>query len=214
MKKIGIIGAGKLGLALAKLALDAGYDVGISSSRPAQAIELTVEVLAPGAKAYTTTELIEQFSTIILALPLSRFLALPDSILTQFKEKIVLDAMNFWWEIDGKDQEAHYRNSSVTVQNKLPEAFVVKAFNHMGYHDLAAEATTKEHKKAIVYATDHPHIVPEIEELIKQLGFDPYALATLEQGVMLEPGSPLFGANESKAVLDVMIRQMEHKTVD
>lgn len=214
MKKIGIIGAGKLGLTLAKLALDAGYDVGISSSRPAQAIELTVEVLAPGAKAYTTNALIEQFSTIILALPLSRFFALPDSVLSQFQGKTVLDAMNFWWEVDGSDQEGRYQNSSLAVQEKLSNAFVAKAFNHMGYHDLAAEATKKEHKKAIVYATDHFQIVPEIGELIEQLGFDPYPLTTLEQGVMLEPGSPLFGANESKAVLDVKIRQMEHKTLD
>ncbi|MFH5810573.1 NAD(P)-binding domain-containing protein [Companilactobacillus sp. FL22-1] len=53
---IGIIGAGKLGLTLAKLALDSGYVVNIAGSGQPEKIELAISVLAPGAVAMTVAE--------------------------------------------------------------------------------------------------------------------------------------------------------------
>ena len=75
-----------------------GYDVAISGSGPAERIELIVEVLAPGARALSTDEVVKYAGLIVLAIPMHRFRELRRDL---FAGKILVDAMNYWDEIDG-----------------------------------------------------------------------------------------------------------------
>jgi hypothetical protein len=131
-RRLGIVGAGKIGTAIARAAVAAGYDVAISSSGAADRIELIVEVLAPGAQAVTTEEVVLHAGLIILAVPMHRFRTIPHD---QFAAKVLVDAMNYWEEIDGVDEElataAH--GTSVVVQEHFPSSRVVKSLNHLGY---------------------------------------------------------------------------------
>jgi predicted dinucleotide-binding enzyme len=67
--RLGIVGAGKLGTTLARAAAAAGYDVVMSASGPPDTIALTVDVLAPGARAATTEEVVSHADIIVLAVP-------------------------------------------------------------------------------------------------------------------------------------------------
>ena len=49
------------------------YDVAISGSGPAARIELIVQVLAPGARALSTGEVVSSADLIVLAVPMHRF---------------------------------------------------------------------------------------------------------------------------------------------
>lgn len=194
---IGIIGAGKLGIVVAKLALRAGYKVYISGSGAKEKIALTVEVLAPGAVAETTEEVAKHADIIILALPLGKFRKLP---VAAFNGKLVIDAMNHWWEVDGPRDELFdaSQSQSEVVQAFLPDGRVVKALNHMGYHDLLDEAVPAgtPGRKAIAVAGDDRHDVAIVTHLVDSLGFDPVYIGELSKGRILEAGGPVFGVDE------------------
>ena len=106
---LGIVGAGKLGMTVARLARAAGLSVNISGSGAVDKIALTTRVLAPGATPMTTAEVIESSDVILLALPMSRARELDASALAG---KLVIDGMNYWWETDGEDAELANPNPS------------------------------------------------------------------------------------------------------
>ena len=192
---IGILGAGKLGTTLARLGDQAGYDVLIANSKPVKESAWIINAVAHNARVVDTAGVLAGADTIILALPLSKYDRLESNALD---DKLVLDAMNYWWEVDGTINHVSsiHKSSSEVIQDYFKGAKIVKAFNHMGYHDLEIEADRNLRvKKVIAFATDHPEVRAEAANIISQFGFEPYDLGELRHGQILEPGSPLFGAD-------------------
>ena len=196
--RLGIVGAGKLGTTIARAAVAAGYDVALSGSGSVERIALTVEVLAPGARAVTTAEVVRHADLIVLAVPTHRFRELPRDL---FAGKILIDAMNYWEPIDGVDDElaAAPDGTSVIVQERFRSARVVKSLNQLGYHELdeSRRARGRPDRIAIAAAGDDRAAVRAVLQLIERLGFDAVDAGPLEAGVALGPGGPLFGLGSS-----------------
>lgn len=205
-KTIGIIGAGKLGITLAQLARQAGCDVLISGSGSPTKIALSVEVLAHGASAVTSEQVAQQSDIVILAIPLAKFRSLPALAL---RGKLVIDAINYWWEVDGPREDiiADNQSSSEAIEAFLGESYVVKAFNHIGYHELHDEArpTASTSRKAIALAGDDTAAVEKAAVIIDTLGFDPLPIGPLARGIILEPGHPAFGAHVTRDELRALL---------
>lgn len=206
---IGILGAGKLGVVIAQLTVKAGYAVYIAGSGDPEKIALTVKVITPGAIAVSGMQAITKADIVILALPLSKYKNLDVSAL---KNKLVIDAMNYWWEVDGDMPDLQLSDSSSEmVQDFLTSSRVVKAFSHIGYHNLLDDARPKgtRDRKAMAIAGNNIADNTSISQLVDGIGFDPVVIGDLSTSQLLEPGNPLFGSSVTK---DEILKLKKKKT--
>lgn len=212
VQSIGIIGAGKVGIVLAQLGVKAGYNVYVAGSGDVKKIALTVSVLVPGASALKSTEVAKRSDVIILAIPLGRYKELPKK---ELEGKLVIDAMNYWWETDGERPEFTNPNLSTSeiVQQFLSKSRVVKAFSHIGYHDLYDETRPESasDRKAVAIAGDKASDVDIVSDIVNKFGFDPVLVGTLSKGIKLQPGGPIFGAHVNAATLTELLQTDSNK---
>jgi len=192
MTTLGILGAGRVGTALARRAVEAGYRVLIAASGAAEDIALIVDFAAPGATAVTSAEAAARADLVVLSLPLHKYSTLDPDL---FRGKIVVDAMNHWPPSDGQIGElAHAGSSSQMVQEHLRGVRVVKTLNHIGYHELETDHRSRgaSDRRALAIAGDDGAARGVVGILIEGLGFDAVDAGPLAAGSAFEPGTRIF----------------------
>lgn len=195
MTTIGVLGAGKLGTVVARLAVAAGYPTMIAASGDPEDIRLVVDVLSPGAVPAWTAEVAERADVLVLAIPLSRLHTVPAAAV---RGKVVIDATNYWPPTDGVIDEFEHAPSSPSVAAALPGARVVKALSHLGYHELDRDGRPHgaPDRHAMAVAGDDRDAVAQAAEIVDRFGFDPVVMpGGLDAGAAFGPGTAAFGAS-------------------
>src|SRR6478735_417870 len=194
MTTIGLIGAGNIGQAVARLAVDHGYDVVLSNSRGPETLAAVVEGLGPRAQADTSTGAATRGDIVVVTVPLKAYQDVPVEPLAG---KVVIDTNNYYPERDGRiaGLDGKTTTSASLLQEHLPSSKVVKAFNHIQSAHLtehASPAGTAD-RRALTIAGDDADAKATVTALIDELGFDVVDAGSLADSWRIEPGTPGYG---------------------
>jgi len=204
--RLAVLGAGHVGPVIARLAIKAGYPVTIATSGDPQDIALITELIIPGAQPQWASDAVADADIVVLAIPLHRFLDVDPGLLSG---RLVIDSMNYWPASDGVLPAFEDGGSSEIVARRLAASTVVKALNHIGYHELEdrARPSGAPDRSAAGVAGDDVAAVATISALVDRIGYDPVGLKSLRAGRALQPGGPVFGSVLARAEFERAVRE-------
>ena len=191
VKRIGIVGAGFIGRAVARLAGQHGYEVMISNSRHPKTLGSAMVSLR--CAVGTTADAAAFGDVVLLAVP---FHATGDIDPAPFAGKILLDADNYYPARDGADAalDAGETTTSEVTQRHFAGARVVKAFNAILERDIettGSPAGTPD-RRALPIAGDDADAKEVVAALLDRLGFDTVDAGPLKEGWRFERARPAY----------------------
>jgi len=183
MTTIGLIGAGHIGSTVAKLAVDAGYDVVLSNSRGPETLGDLVSQLGDRARAASAEEAAEAGDVVVVTIPLKSYREVP---VEPLRGKVVIDTNNYYPQRDGHIAELDDESTTTSelLQAHLPDSHVVKAFNNIYFEhlrDLARPSGSPE-RSVLAIAGDDADAKKMVTEVLDDLGYDAYDVGPLSEG--------------------------------
>jgi predicted dinucleotide-binding enzyme len=190
--KIGIIGTGEIGGALARHWSAAGHQLLISSRHPEQLQSLAKE-LGPNVKVGTPREAAAFGDVVMMAVPYGALPQVGRDYAAELKGKVVLDAGNPYPSRDGemavRDRQ---RGTGVASAEYLPGTRLVRAFNAINSGPLERDAFHKPERLGIPLAADDAEAMKVAEQLVSDAGFDPVPVGKLSRARQFDYGTPVY----------------------
>jgi predicted dinucleotide-binding enzyme len=187
--QIGIIGAGFIARAVATIATDAGHDVMVSNSRAPDT--LFSLVISMGCQAGTPAQAAEFGDIVLVAIPLKAYEDVP---VAELRDKLVLDACNYYPERDGNIGELDRDETTTTelLARHLPESRIVKAFNAITAADIVSDRKPAgaPGRRAFPLAGDDADAKKTVTALLDEFGFDSIDAGPLVEGRRFQRGTP------------------------
>ncbi len=181
--KIGIIGSGAVGHAVATRAVAAGISVILSNSRGPETLTEVVDELGTGVSAGTVAQAADA-DLVVIAIP---FVKIPElaSEVPQWSGRIVVDATNQFAEYEPTYSglaDLGDETGSEWVGRHLPGATVIKAFNAMFADYIVADPRHHDGRQVLFFAGDDGAVNAEFAEFGEALGFAPVLVGGLRDG--------------------------------
>jgi 8-hydroxy-5-deazaflavin:NADPH oxidoreductase len=191
--KVGIIGSGNIGGTVGALWVKAGHQVLFSSRNP-ESLKKMVDDLGPQARAGTVAEALAFGDAILIAVPYAAYPQIGKNYSKELAGKIVLDAGNAVPSRDGAiANEVREIGIGTASAKYLPKARVVRAFNTINYQVLAQNAHRSGERMAIPIAGDDKDAIATASRLVRDAGFEPVLVGSLESAKLFAQGGPLYG---------------------
>jgi 8-hydroxy-5-deazaflavin:NADPH oxidoreductase len=185
---VGIIGAGRLGQAMARTARRAGREVVIANSRGPESLTSVASTLGDGVSAGTVEEAAAA-GIVVVAVPWDR---VPEAVQgVKWNGQVVIDATNDWAadDLDG-------RTSSEIVAGLVAGARLVKAANTLGADVLGSDPHEAGGRRVIFVSGDDADAKADVVALFEGAGFAAIDLGELTTGgAMQQIHHPLAGVN-------------------
>lgn len=206
--KIGIIGAGRLGQALATRLVAAGHAVMISNSRGREAVLDTARAL--GCEAGSAADAAAFGDVVVVSVPLKAFADLPADAIGS---RIVIDTCNYYPGRDGPHPQFEGGGETTTghLRKALPRARIAKAFNSVLAPHLAKGGMPVPggDRHALPIAGDDPEAVSVAGRLVEDAGFAVVMAGPVAESWRFERARPgycrVLGAAELRRVLEATL---------
>ena len=187
MTTIGLIGSGNIGSTVARLAVDAGYDVVLSNSRSPETLSGLVERLGPRARAATPAEAAEAADIAVVTVPLKNYQQVP---VEPLRGKVVIDTNNYYPDRDGHlpELDAESTTTSELLQAHLPDSHVVKGFNNIYVDHLATlgRPAGDPDRSALTVAGDDAAAKQAVVRFFDAIGYDTLDVGPLAEGWLFQ----------------------------
>ncbi len=203
--RIGIIGSGHIGSTIGGLWIKKGHPVFFSSRHPEELKELITQ-LGSLAQAGTVEQAIAFGDVLFIAVPYGAVPQIGKDYSAAMKGKVMLDACNAVQARDGAvADEVEQSGIGITSQKYFPGVRLVRAFNTMSYMIFAREANRPDPRLAIPIAGDDPQAVQVAVGLVRDAGFDPVPVGTLDDARRFQRGQPGYGQQVTAAELKLKL---------
>lgn len=183
MTTIGLIGSGNIGSTVARLAVDAGYNVVLSNSRGPETLADLVETLGPLARAATAAEAAAAADIAVVTVPLKNYRQVP---VEPLGGKVVIDTNNYYPDRDGHIAELDDESTTTSelLQAHLPDSQVVKGFNNIYFDHLATLARPRADtdRSTLTIAGDDAAAKRTVVQFFDAIGYDTLDVGALAEG--------------------------------
>jgi predicted dinucleotide-binding enzyme len=205
--KIGIIGTGRIGGALARHWVNAGHEVLMSSRHPEE-LEPLAKELGPRARVGTPAQAAAFGSVVLVSVPYGAMPQIGADFADELAGKVIIDTSN---PVDGRDgpQAAEWqrKGAGVSTAELLKSDRVVRAFNCIPAASLAGFANRQPARIAIPIGGDDAAAIATTERLVRDAGFDPVMVGTLAETRQFDLRQPLAQGNLSAAELRALMNR-------